>query len=41
MYEMIGLVEQLNTKLNREYDEEIRRGVEIGIYDKIDKSSIK
>ena len=41
MYEMIGCIEQLNAQLNREYDEEIRKGTEIGIYDKNDKNAIE
>jgi hypothetical protein len=28
---------QLNTKLNRDYEEEVKRGIEYGIYDKNEK----
>lgn len=31
-------LEQLNHQLNREYDEEVRRGIALGIYDKNEKT---
>jgi hypothetical protein len=34
-------LEQLNHQLNREYDEEVRRGIALGIYDKNDKTISK
>jgi len=34
LYETAVFVEQLNLKLNKEYEEEIQRGISIGIYGK-------
>lgn len=34
LYEIILFIEQLNHKLNKEYEEEVKRGIDCGIYDK-------
>ena len=39
VYEIILFIEQLNGQLNREYEEEVKRGIEYGIYDKSDKKN--
>ena len=33
-------IEQLNNQLNREYEEEVKKGIECGIYDKNDKKNV-
>lgn len=37
VYEIIVFIEQLNGQLNREYEDEVRKGIEFGIYDRSDK----
>jgi hypothetical protein len=42
LYETAVFVEQLNLQLNKEYEEEIQRGINIGIYGKnIEKINTK
>jgi hypothetical protein len=42
LYETAVFVEQLNLQLNKEYEDEIQRGIAIGIYGKnVEKSNIK
>lgn len=40
LYEIIIVVEQLNAMLNKEYEEEVRKGISFGIYDKNDKKNV-
>ena len=39
VYEIILFIEQLNGQLNREYEDEVKRGIEYGIYDKSDRKN--
>lgn len=41
LYEIIIFIEQLNHKLNKEYEEEVKRGIDCGIYDKNDRQNMK
>jgi hypothetical protein len=40
VYEIIAFIEQLNGQLNREYEEEVKKGIEFGIYDRSDKKNV-
>jgi hypothetical protein len=40
VYDIVMFIEQLNNQLNREYEEEVRKGIEFGIYDRNDKKSL-
>jgi len=40
LHEIISFIEQLNSQLNKEYEEEVRKGIEYGIYDRSDKKSV-
>ena len=40
IYDIVIFIEQLNNQLNREYDEEVKKGIEFGIYDKNDKKNV-
>ena len=39
IYEVIVYIEHLNNQLNKEYEEEVKRGIEFGIYDRTDKKT--
>ena len=40
LYEIIVSIEQLNFQLNKEYEEEVKRGARLGIYDRNLKKTI-
>ena len=40
VYEIIVCIEQLNGQLNKEYEEEVKKGIEYGIFEKTDKKNI-
>jgi hypothetical protein len=40
LHEIVIFIEQLNAQLNKEYEEEVKKGVSYGIYNKNDKKSV-
>ena len=41
LYDIINFVEQLNYKLNKQYEEEVKRGTQLGVYDKTQTKDLK
>lgn len=40
VYDIVMFIEQLNNQLNKEYEEEVRKGIDFGIYDRNDKKNL-